>query len=56
MKRRPPEYDPDDGDSSDSRPEPAPGADKLNQRITVIFGNIILGAILITIIALVLGK
>ncbi len=56
MKRRPPDYDPDEGDASFSQAEDNPRADKLNKRVTLIFACIVLGAILITIIALALDK
>ena len=56
MKQRPPDYDPDDGDASFSQAENNPRADKLNKRVTVIFGCVILGTLFITIIALAFAK
>lgn len=56
MKRRPPDYDPDDGDDNYSREEQDDRNARLNKRVTLIFGCVILGVILITIIALAFSE
>lgn len=58
MKRRPPDYEPEHGhpefsglsDRDDAK------AAKLTKRITTIFACIVIGTIVITIIALAIGK
>lgn len=52
MKRRPPDYDPEDADDNYSRDERDERNARLNKRVTLIFGCVILGVILITILAL----
>lgn len=56
MKRRPKDDDPDDGYSSYSAEQSDARNAKLLKRITLVFGGVIIVAVLITIIALILGK
>jgi hypothetical protein len=56
MRNRPPDYEPDDDDSGLSRRLRSVGGDRANRRLTTIFACVVLGAILLTIIALALGK
>jgi hypothetical protein len=55
MKKPSPDYDPDDEGRGSSGRGNAEN-DRLNRRMTIVFGCIILGAILITIIALAFSK
>ena len=56
MKRRPSDDDPDDGSSSYSLDQSDARNAKLLKRIALVFGGVIIVAVLITIIALVLEK
>lgn len=56
MKRRPPDYDQEDGDDNYSREEQDDRNARLNKRVTLIFGYVIFGVILITIIALAFSE
>ncbi len=56
MKRRPKDDDPDDGYSNDSAEQSDARNAKLLKRIALVFGGVIIVAVLITVLALVFGK
>lgn len=56
MKRPVPDYDPEEERLTRSRTKDDGRAAKLEKRITVVFGCIVVAVILITSIALVLSK
>lgn len=56
MKRRPPGDDPDGGNSNYSADQSDARNAKLLKRMALVFGGVIVAAVLITVVALVLGK
>lgn len=56
MRKPPPDYEPDEGRPRSRARGSNPREEKVNRKITIIFGSIVIGAILLTIIALALSK